>query len=702
MRNFKPLAAGIWAGVIVLGLCGSARAGDAGRARRDLMFALDNAQTQRWDDFISNMQKAEVDMEGLGDAEKAPLQQQMAQIKDVVTQSIQEDVNRRLDKAAQAGAGEDKLDIDRTTMRLNSDEAKFADKAALDKLKARLGSVSGGGSPSPAPKPDTPAPTVTPKGPMSEDISTAVSRMRTAHAMFEQGEPRIAEKMMREAIKLVESAPAAGKNAILSDAAALSKQIDAADLKAEHDEEARRVDEQVHRYIFTADSSIEPGTVCDPEWIDKSEALLASHDVQTYMEPAKIKEYQTQLDGIRQKLRTHNIQVSLERSAANLKDLEDEVAADPFKGADEASAHRTYVDLKTLSQRVRKEFDGVPKEEPQVSAVLDRVAAADSKIESAAGKWAVQQVEEQFASSWKFNSQDFAGWEQENLDPAAAANRQVAGLEKTARAIRGTIYWFNDADTKQTVSRYGTDASIAATVQAAQKLLDNASAKLNSAFNAVLEQAEHKPMPGRETDRAQVLYLVSDGARWFDGTKYKDANVARASALDAKWKAQVAQMEKEMEETLKQLTAEANAAWPAIEASVAPQKGFDPADPGSWKGKTIEIKGRYNRSGWDFDGAYSWAADVKGIPVAGDYDEHVAQAFAAGEHHTKFGIDDHVGWDVIAIVQGPGTIRRKTITEWRDKETHEPIMKTESYVSEPCVVIKIIGLRAGPVAVGPK
>ena len=39
---------------------------------------------------------------------------------------------------------------------------------------------------------------------------------------------------------------------------------------------------------------------------------------------------------------------------------------------------------------------------------------------------------------------------------------------------------------------------------------------------------------------------------------------------------------------------------------------------------------------------------------------------------------------------GPATIRL------------EIIMKTETYVPEPCVVLKIIGLRAGPVAVGPK
>ncbi|HZK82819.1 MAG TPA: hypothetical protein VFC46_17180, partial [Humisphaera sp.] len=230
----------------------------------------------------------------------------------------------------------------------------------------------------------------------------------------------------------------------------------------------------------------------------------------------------------------------------------------------------------------------------------------------------------------------------------------------------------------------------------------DAGAKLNEAFNAVLADAERQPMPTRESDRAQIGYLGHEAARLFARTKYKDANVARAEALDGKWKAEVARLEKEMEETLKKLTAEANAAWPKIEASAGADRGFDPKDMASWKGKTIEIKGYYNRSGWDFDAHYDFAVGIKGVPVAGTYDPHVRAAFDEGSRHTQFGINDHMGWDVIAVVEGPGQINRRVTTEFRDKDTHDLIMKTESLVPEPCVVIKIIGLHAGPVAVGPK
>jgi hypothetical protein len=686
------------------GSCALALGGSASSAARDLMFAKDNAESGRWDDFVDSMKKADTDMQGLSDAEKAPLQQQIDEIKSIVTKSVEQDVNKRLDRAAQAGRGEDKLDTDRAAMRLDSDEAKgYADPAVLRKLRARIAELIG--APAPTPTPDNPKPAVpptVPPGAMSDEVQAAVSHMRTAHAMFDQGETKMAESLVHQSVGLVESAPEAQKAAILADAAALNKQIDEADLKAQRAEEARRVDEQVHRFVGTAETSIQTGLVSNSEWIDKSRDLLASHDVQTNMEPAKIKDYQSQLDAISAKLKAHNIEVSVERATPILKELQDRVATDPFKGANDITASSTYDELKTLVHRARHEFNGVPKDDPAIKPVLDQIDAADAKIEAASGKWAVKQVEDTFASSWKFSSQDFAGWESDSIISARESHRHVPGFDKTIRAIRGTLYWLNDRDTRQTAAKYKEDAVIASTLEAANKTLEGASAKLNDAYNSVVAQAEREPMPSRESDREEVDQLARDAARWFDGTRYKDPNVARAVALSNLWKAQVARIQKEMQETLNRLAAEASAAWPAIEAKAAPERGFDPSQAGDWKGKVIEIKGYYNRSGWDFDGAYDWAADIKGHPVAGTYDDRVKAAFAEGARHTQFGIDDHVGWDVIAIVEDKGTIKRRTHTDWRDKLTGELIMKTETYEPEPCITIKIIGLHAGPVAVGPK
>jgi hypothetical protein len=200
----------------------------------------------------------------------------------------------------------------------------------------------------------------------------------------------------------------------------------------------------------------------------------------------------------------------------------------------------------------------------------------------------------------------------------------------------------------------------------------------------------------------KIRYLMHDAEQWFAGTKYKDPNVARAVALENKWNAEVARIEKERAETLKRMTAEASAAWPKIDAKVSAEGGFNPADAERWKGKTIKIKGYYNRARWDFDATYDFAADIKGMPVAGNYAPHVLEAYNKVQEQSHYGIDDHTGWDLIAVVEGMGTVNRRVTTEWKDKDSHQLLFKTEGHRSDPCVIIKIIGLHTGPLAVGPK
>jgi hypothetical protein len=247
--------------------------------------------------------------------------------------------------------------------------------------------------------------------------------------------------------------------------------------------------------------------------------------------------------------------VAVERSADVLKELEEKVAADPFKGADERTANGIYNDLTYLGKRVLGEFTRVPKDEPEVKAVLDRVAAANAKIEALAGKWAMQKMEEGFAARWGFASKNFEGWETEKLSADEAARGRVEGLNKTTQAIRGTVYWLEDAETKQTAEQHKDNAVVIATLASARKTLDAAAAKLNEGFNTVLAALEKAPMPQRDADRYVASQLMHQAKEWFAGTKYQEANVARAKALDDKWIAEVARLEQERLETLKTMTA---------------------------------------------------------------------------------------------------------------------------------------------------
>src|SRR6185436_6589106 len=178
-----------------------------------------------------------------------------------------------------------------------------------------------------------PTPAVaTEKTAQSGDLLAATVRVRQARTMLEQGDRDFANRMVAQALKLLENVPQADQGPVTADIAVLIVDIEKAELKAQRDEEFRRVNEQVSRWVRSAENSIQSGIVCDFEWVDKSQKLLETHDVKTWMDADLIKKYQQRVDDARIKLRNHNKAVALDRAADNLKELEEMVATDPFKG----------------------------------------------------------------------------------------------------------------------------------------------------------------------------------------------------------------------------------------------------------------------------------------------------------------------------------------------------------------------------------
>src|SRR3954464_10859529 len=229
---------------MVLALAGTTWAGDAAKAKRFLMSAKTNAETQRWEYLDENMKNAAAEMEGLSDAQKAPLLAEVTAIKAMVTESVEEDVTKRLDRAAKTDQKMGKLDTDRALMRLNSDEAKaYADPAVIQKLRDRLAGLTGNDA---AAKPPVAAPTAavtTGKSAQSGDLLAATVRVRQARTMLEQGDRDFANKMVAQALKLLENVPQADQGQVTADIAVLITDIEKAELKAQRDEEFRRVNE---------------------------------------------------------------------------------------------------------------------------------------------------------------------------------------------------------------------------------------------------------------------------------------------------------------------------------------------------------------------------------------------------------------------------------------------------------------------------
>jgi hypothetical protein len=275
-------------------------------------------------------------------------------------------------------------------------------------------------------------------------------------------------------------------------------------------------------------------------------------------------------------------------------------------------------------------------------------------------------------------------------------------MNKTIQAIRFTNHFLEEKDTKEAREKHGKLPKVAATIAEAEKTLVDAAGKLNDAFNQWLDAAEKQKRPQGETrfEINSASLMAHNAEDWFAGTKYKDPNIARAKKLDERWQAEIAAIEKQHAEALKKLTADASAAWPKIDGAIRAEDSFNPSDAASSKGKTIRLKGVRNRSGWDFDGRYDFVMWQNGVPIAGNYEPKVAKAFADASSQIGDSVNDHTDWDVIAVVEGPGTVNHRVTSEVK-AANGDVLGKIESYPPMECVRVKVIAVHAGPVAVGP-
>ena len=127
---------------------------------------------------------------------------------------------------------------------------------------------------------------------------------------------------------------------------------------------------------------------------------------------------------------------------------------------------------------------------------------------------------------------------------------------------------------------------------------------------------------------------------------------------------------------------QATAAWPGIEAGIKTEEGFNPAEGDKWKGKTVKLKGVYNRAGWDWTG-YPFAVTItafRGRPLRGKREGGLDDVY----DKTLMSPDNHEQWDVIAVVQGPGKINERTSTEIRDGSTTVGGSKARGRWTAPC------------------
>jgi hypothetical protein len=463
-------------------------------------------------------------------------------------------------------------------------------------------------------------------------------------------------------------------------------------------EAAQRFADRIERNLRAANENSGNDTRFARTRLDEATSLLASDEAKQKLDAATIQRLQGSLADAEAKLGAVNKKDALDRATRLLNELDQHLTADPFKGTAPDQAYKVTEELQSLRSRAAYQLTRLPDGDSDRKAYENRLAAAQAKIDTYDAAWAAANAEAAIVNRWKFTAQGFEGWDGESYDPSGRAFEKPK-LTKTEQAARQTKLFLAEKQTVDAGQKQSDLPKAAAAITEAQKTMAGAQAKLDATFNQWMDAAEKQPRP--QGPNRFDIGAAADMARWVDdclaGSQYKDADVARAKKLDQRWQDELAAIKQQHEEALRKMTADANEAWPKIASSIDAQDGFHPSDAASSKGKTFRFKRIRNRSGWDFDGRYDLVMWVDGQPVAGMYDPKIKRAFADVARQIGDSVDDHIDWEVIAVIEGKGMANQRYSTEVKD-EHMDVLGKIEGTRPVECVVVRIIAVHAGPIA----
>lgn len=464
-------------------------------------------------------------------------------------------------------------------------------------------------------------------------------------------------------------------------------------------EKAKTIEAAIRRNISAADPSSSADRVADA--LKRATEMLEAQDARKYLSEDTTTALRAQIALSRGDSVETRKKDAMNRIEDPLSELEGKLASDPFKGADSMSARRTWQELTGLVGRVRGYAHALPEDDDSraLSKKLDEIEAS---IAQHSGVRDREEAMTRLKASWEQAKEECAGWLEERVtmtwDAFAEARGEHFGIPQTLKAVRALGRWVEDtcSDVK---SQYKDDAEVVALNGEGLGAWKEAAAKGAKAVTRILEDLENLRAPTDRREDDKPARLVREIEAGLADTPLMTGLRDRTAAVRNKWAETAQKYEDEGKALYVKLSAEAD--WPAIAQSIKAEEGFDPTKPDAWRGKTIRLDRVRNRSGWDFDGEHDFAMHIDGVAVAGNYEMKISNAMRDMVRRTRNSIDDHQDWDVIAVIEGTGTVKQRVHTEVWIEEKKEKVT-VESWNPFPCVTMRVIALHAGPVAVGPR
>jgi hypothetical protein len=504
-------------------------------------------------------------------------------------------------------------------------------------------------------------------------LSKARSHMSSARSLIDSRRGDGVEDHISEALRALDGVPVEASAPIRSQASELRGKL--AHLLAE--EAARKAAGEITRHLNRADSDIDNLRVDSAvSSLDHVSQRLTEPEVRAGLSADEIHKYESRLAELRTRLSTGVKADALDRARAPLFDLEEMVKAEAFAGLAEREVHDRMRGVHHLRTRILGALRPIPDGDGDASAILARVFATDHQLDHAFTVWSKPALEMSIEKSWPATETDIAGWNAET-DTTDAALIREPHLPKTQLAVQR--------------------ARLLADQPPAQRLLADASAKLAAAFARVLDAAERVDAPTNPLLLVRPAQLALAASSVLAGTPHAATIAARAYKLDERWKAAVVASLKQRHEIYDRLAADAELKWPRLRETFSTY----PVDAGYIEpGNIVRLDRVYNRCGWNYSVRdCDFVTRVNGLLVAGMYEPHVLAALEQTWQEHKLEVTDRIPWDLLGVVEGPATIEARANVTFKDKASGTALGTSDSWVRVESVRIRIIGLKAGPVAV---
>lgn len=359
-------------------------------------------------------------------------------------------------------------------------------------------------------------------------------------------------------------------------------------------------------------------------------------------------------------------------------------------------------------QLVEKILEWLPADDSEARPMIARFKKIDGTFSAAVAKVSGGEAADRLKRDWELYLNEFEGWEKETAAPTfeqitkqqSQAMSSLGAPKTVALASRATNWLKTSVEDNAGLKPLLSDARVKAIVGQVRSQRDAAHQKLTGFAESILKEAAAAKLDPSSRDRLETF--VKDDLRLaLEGTTQLADLQSRGQALIEQFDKAAGGSAADKEKRYEELVQKARSDWPAMLKKYSPEKGFDPAQAGTWKGKVVHLAAVSNRLGWDYKtDDYDFAMAINGHPVAGRFAPAIRDEVKKVLSETGKNALPEEEYNVVAVVGGPCKLQRRVQREGTvEVQGVKANVEAEGWEPVDAVLLNIAAVHCGPVAI---